>query len=309
MALFPIRDLLLIYLEREVPKVGVLDVGAMSLGSDETDVYYPLFKQNLCTVVGFEPVKEECDKLIAQQGDGSVKKFFPYFIGKGGCSTFYLCNAAMTSSLYEPNTELVEKFSCLPEVMRVVETSQVTTKRLDDILQELGDIDFIKLDVQGGELDVIQGGKQAFAAACVVQTEVEFIPLYKDQPLFADVDSALRDLGFTFHRFGGLAGRSMKPLQINSNPYQPISQHLWSDAIYVRDMIELKTLSVNQLIKTAVVLHEVYQSYDVVHHVLRQLEKSDNISPRELSGCPGLQSLSEAYFHRLTGQQRPESTA
>ena len=53
-----------------------------------------------------------------------------------------------------------------------------------------------------------------------MQTEVEFVPLYKKQPLFAEVDIALRELGFVFHRFGGMAGRTMKPLVVTSNPFQ-----------------------------------------------------------------------------------------
>ena len=35
-------------------RVGVVDVGAMSLG-DSDDVYTPLQRQQLCDVVGFEP--------------------------------------------------------------------------------------------------------------------------------------------------------------------------------------------------------------------------------------------------------------
>ncbi len=31
------------------------------------------------------------------------------------------------------------------------------TTRLDDLLAEIGDIDFLKMDVQGAELDVIKG--------------------------------------------------------------------------------------------------------------------------------------------------------
>jgi hypothetical protein len=54
----------------------------------------------------------------------------------------------------------------------------------------------------------------------VQQTEVEFVPLYTNQPLFAEVDIALRELGFVFHRFGGMAGRTMKPLVVSANPYQ-----------------------------------------------------------------------------------------
>mmetsp|Transcript_37218 Transcript_37218/g.69921 ORF Transcript_37218/g.69921 Transcript_37218/m.69921 type:complete len:212 (+) Transcript_37218:997-1632(+) len=211
----------------------------------------------------------------------------------------------MTSSLYKPNTELTKRFSHLEEVMRVDSITEVSTTRLDDLVGEIGPIDFVKLDVQGGELDVIRGGTNALQQACVLQTEVEFVPLYKDQPLFADVDTALRALGFVFHRFAGMAGRTMKPLVLKDNPFQPISQHLWSDAVYVRDMFTLSSYTPEKLLKLAIILHQVYQSYDVVHHVLVRYEQ---IAGSTLIKSEAGLTLSEAYYQRLTGTPRPSTS-
>jgi hypothetical protein len=44
----------------------------------------------------------------------------PYFIGDGVTHTFYQCNYAFTSSLFEPNRELVNKFQNLDNLMRAV---------------------------------------------------------------------------------------------------------------------------------------------------------------------------------------------
>ena len=73
--------------------------------------------------------------------------------------------------------------------------------------------------------------------------------MYEHQPLFADVDSFLRGQGFVFHRFVSLHGRPMKPLHLSANPLQPISQQLWADAVYVRDLWELQSHSRDQLLK------------------------------------------------------------
>ena len=182
--------------------------------------------------------------------------------------------------------------------MQVVKKEEIPTKRLDDIQSDLGEVDFVKLDVQGGELDVIQGGQAVFSQALVVQTEVEFVPLYKNQPLFAEIDQAMRQLGFEFHRFLGLSGRTMKPLVVVANPFQPVSQHLWSDAVYVRDMMKLETISPPKLLKMALVLHEVYQSYDLVHHVLKKFEQRvEGSRVKQIDS----RTLSMAYYHRLTG--------
>ena len=51
----------------ETPVINVVDIGAMSLG-ERSEAYYPLLKQKICRVVGFEPVQEECDKMNAMHG-------------------------------------------------------------------------------------------------------------------------------------------------------------------------------------------------------------------------------------------------
>jgi hypothetical protein len=61
----------------------------------------------------------------------------------------------------------------------------------------------------------------------------------------------------------------MKPLSIAGNPYGMLSQTLWGDAVYVRDLFELRGYTQLQLLSAALVLHEVYHSYDVVSHILQ----------------------------------------
>ncbi|MEM7407320.1 MAG: FkbM family methyltransferase [Pseudomonadota bacterium] len=242
------------------PPVNVVDVGAMTLGA-EHDAYYELVKARVARVVGFEPVPEECERLnaIAAKGD----KFLPYAIGDGSDGTLHVCNFPMNTSLYEPNLELLDRFQNLSHMYHIEQRVPVTTRRMHDI-DEIKDVDFLKLDVQGAELDVLRGAGRCLDDAVFVHTEAEFVPMYKDQPLFAEVDQFLRQAGFQFHKFGGVAGRPFKPLGFgDDDDNRPIGQLLWSDAVYVKDFMTLETLPALKLLKLAIIAHLVYQSVDL----------------------------------------------
>lgn len=171
--------------------------------------------------------------------------------------------------------------------MRVVSKTEVETKRLDDI-PEVAGTDFLKLDVQGAELMILEGGTQLLEDVVVIHTEVEFAPLYVGQPLFADIDGFLRSQGFVLHRFNGLAGRAFKPFLKDNDPGAPLSQTLWGDAVFIKDFMRLDRLSIEKLMKMAVILHETYQSLDLVAVVL------DAIDRREKS------RLQAAYFQQFS---------
>lgn len=279
----------------QVPRVRVVDVGAMIL-SEAEDVWKPLVRRGLCeSVVGFEPCADECARLNAATSaagassgssgppgaagaDGrpaTAYRWLPWALGDGSAGSFQRCSAPMTSSMLEPNVSLLSRFVQLEEVTRVVERSEMQTRRLDDLQSELpgGTVDYLKLDVQGYELAVLKGAEALLKNVLVIHTEVEFAEMYQNQPLFAEVDQFLRAAGFSFHRFASIHGRPMKPIFLLDNPLQPISQQLWADAVYVRDLWDLKSHSRQELLKTALILHELYHSYDVVHHVLRKADE------------------------------------
>jgi len=275
--LFPLASFLKKALEggaTAVPRIRVVDVGAMIL-SDAEDIWRPLLRRGLCeSVVGFEPNADECERLNSStpSGSGCCFRFLPWALGDGSIGQLRRCTAPMTSSLLEPNIPLLRRFVQLEEVTTVVHRSEIHTKRLDDVLPDLpgARVDFLKLDVQGYEHAVLRGAKHALQSVLVLHTEVEFVEMYEQQPLFAEVDQLLRAAGFVFHRFASLHGRPVKPLHFKANPLQPISQQIWADAVYVRDLWDLRSHSREDLLRTALILHEIYHAYDVVHHVLHK---------------------------------------
>ena len=146
----------------------------------------------------------------------------------------HLANHPMCTSLYRPNEELMREFNNL-EVAYLRDISEVETRSLDELAEEgcFGRVDFIKIDIQGAELDAFQGATKALRSTLGIVTEVEFSPIYEDQPLFGDVDRELRSRGFIFHKFIGLTGRCLRPVVVNNDPGMS-TWHIWSDAMYLK---------------------------------------------------------------------------
>lgn len=248
-----------------LPPVRIVDVGAAAYGADP---HARLTEQGLCEVIGFEPHPENCARRNADAPPGH--RYLPYFLGDGRKRRFHECQNPLTSSLYRPNAPLLAKFSRLD--LPVTAEHDVQTHRLDD-LAEIGDVDYLKLDVQGAELDVIRGAAACLETVAVVHTEVEFIPMYAEQPLFGDVDVALRAAGLWLHKLDGIQGRVLQPLEPNGDPFAPLSQILYADAaVYVRSFMRFDSLPAEKLLKLALILHEIYGSFDLAALALRAHE-------------------------------------
>ncbi len=126
-----------------LPRLKIVDVGAAA--TPDGPAYAKLMRALPCDVIGFEPIREECEKLNAQKMPGHL--YLPHAIGDGSSRTFYECSSVDTSSLFEPNNALADKFQSLGEPLRVVGSREIQTRRLDDLPETAG-ADFLKLDVR-----------------------------------------------------------------------------------------------------------------------------------------------------------------
>src|SRR6185503_3749143 len=153
----------------------------------------------------------------------------------------------------------------------VQRTSTVETVRLDDIKPPLT-IDYLKADTQGYELEIMRNGTAALANTLVIECEVEFVPLYRGQPLFGDVQCFLREQGFMLHKLIDVAGRPFRPFN-PPNPFLPMSQMLWADAIFVRDFTRLEAYGDDELLQAAAILDVVYSSFDLVGVLLTEYDR------------------------------------
>lgn len=238
--------------------IHVVDVGANPI--DGTPPYAGLLKRGLVRLVGFEPQKEALQKLLEMKGPNET--YLPHAVGTGERTKLYICQASGMTSTLKPNNQVLDHFQGYPIWGEVKSIEEIGTVRLDDV-SEIKKIDWLKIDIQGGELNVFKNAENKLKNALVIQTEVNFIQLYENQPLFAEIDQWMRANGFMLHTLLEQRRRLYAPMKINGGIHQGINQLTTADAVYVKDINRASELTEDEVKKMAFILHEAYGSYDL----------------------------------------------
>ncbi|MBD1996777.1 FkbM family methyltransferase [Leptolyngbya sp. FACHB-541] len=240
----------------------ICSVGSRKL--EERDDYgsqhWNLLAPNL-TIYGFDADADACDAANAELEERAIcwtEQHIPLVITKQvGELTLYVTQNPACSSLYSPNEAFLARFVGLPEMVNLDFTTELEATTLDTFCQQEGieEIDFLQLDVQGAELQVLEGASQIVKnSVLAIQTEVSFSELYINQPLFSEVDTYLRSFGFALFDFDLDAARRVRrisPIQAKRRP----GQLLWADAFYlcdpIKDIENVRLQSPENLLKLA----------------------------------------------------------
>jgi len=222
----------------------IADVGARWGAADAWFRLRPFAK-----LVGFEPDPTECARLNSLC-DPATEQFFPTALGGfDGESTLYLTKEPACSSTYPPSQAILDRYPSLRAIMAVDKTITVPMSTLANWSARSGirHLDFIKLDTQGAEYDILRGAGDLLDDTLGIEAEIMFSPMYDGQPLFADVDGYLRSRGFTFWRFDSQAHYTDHPsdrlTHTASVHYESTTvthaagdgRLIWANAIYFRD--------------------------------------------------------------------------
>jgi FkbM family methyltransferase len=118
---------------------------------------------------------------------------------------------------------------------RLLQKRKVETRRLDGLIAAqpapCPPPDFLSLDVQSGEYEVLLGARDALEQSiCGLIVEVEFGEMYVGQRRFQDVYDLLDGAGFDFVRFLAIGETSIRaPLGFRGDGYQD-----FADALFLR---------------------------------------------------------------------------
>ena len=254
--------------------LNLLDVGAVPLDSEPEPYQRLLATFPSSRLDAFELDAALCEKLNREAAPNV--RYHCCALGRTEEKrTLYNTRHPMCTSLYPPDERLADLYGNL-DMVRLESTSAIDTVSLDRFAREqaLSPPDFVKIDVQGAELEILQGGASCLSNVLLVVCEVEFIPIYRGQPLYGDVAAWLGARGLLLNKFLGMAGRVLKPFALHGSTGYP-AQFMWTDAVFVRDLTAADSLTAIQLLKLAVLL-DTYESCDAAHHLLRCYDRRED---------------------------------
>jgi len=250
----------------------IVDIGASGGIHPRWNRFYPDYKGIL-----FEPDKEACDALNSKTSDNLIV-INSALSNKKGTKKLYCCKKQQVSSVYLPNLEILERYR-KPERFKILETITIKTDTLDHRLtnDNIKEVDFIKIDVQGHELPILEGGIKTLSSCIGFEIEVEFASLYKKQPLFKDVDAFVRDMGFELVDVGRTY---FKRNEVKKNRYQSKGEIAFGDALYFRSPEQLikKSGITQEKIIRATCIYLAYGYPELAHVLLELSVKEGKIS-------------------------------
>jgi len=166
---------------------GVIHIGAHY--GEENPVYNEIGIPNR---VFFEPLKKNFKKLRENVGDG-----YPlYNIALGNDTKdveMYVesINLGQSSSILKPMGHLIQ----YPHIT-FDEREIVPMKKLDDIGLNMSNFNFINMDVQGYELEVLKGAKNTLKNIDFIMSEINRDEVYENCAKIYELDEFLQDYGF-----------------------------------------------------------------------------------------------------------------
>lgn len=261
-------------------KVCLMDVGA----AGGLEPRWEPYQKNL-KVIGFEPDGRTSSEIEINQADvGSL------VINKAVWSTDSMITINHTkkplcSSVYKPNLEYLKIF---PDVERygVEFESEYHAVTISKICQELSlKPDFIKIDIQGGELEVLKGAGDTLDLVLGIESEVEFKPFYLDQPLFPEILQFMENKDFTMIDFIGLG-------RMERNQFRGIGECNFGDALFLRtpeyilEKFKAGLIDESVLARYCAILY-IYHRYDLLLTVYEAL-KSANLAESITNNLLGL---------------------
>jgi FkbM family methyltransferase len=163
-------------------------------------IFAPLQHFKNKTTIGIEPDTAESKRLKAEHAYDHMDS---HALGaNNGDGFLYVLKGTACSSTHEPNLPLLKAydFRSFP-LFQIDHTVPIQLSKLDDILPQQAH-DFVKIDIQGSEYDVLSSlNSQFFESIICLNLEVRTIEIYQGEGTLEKVMAFLKEKGFCLLAF------------------------------------------------------------------------------------------------------------
>jgi FkbM family methyltransferase len=163
-------------------KLYIADVGAA--GGPEP--HWSLWERG-CFFYTFDP-----DPRVTPWS-GSCQNF-PIGLWSHKCTQqLHLAAYPQATSLFKPNFAFLDSFAA-SAYLKEIGTRSIELNGLDTVLSGKS-LDFLKVDAEGAELEILKGAMKALSNQCLgLQLEALFSPIRQNAPTFSDLEFVLTQL-------------------------------------------------------------------------------------------------------------------
>jgi FkbM family methyltransferase len=173
---------------------AIVDVGGAG------GVISGIFSQHFpnARVYAFEPIKKTFEGLVERtRGNPQITAINKGLGSRADTLSIHVASRPTASSIFQMEEKINNEY--FAENLREVRSEQITISTLDDEIPSDIEVNIIKIDVQGYELEVLRGGLSTLKRTAIVILELQNHELYVDAPKYYELDSFLREQDFNLY--------------------------------------------------------------------------------------------------------------
>lgn len=184
-----------VYLEKMIdPEDTILEAGALD-GKESLELAKIVHKGQ---VLSFEPNPSRFPSLSSKAAQVTNIKAFPFALGDQNAKVpFYVCYGAQYDPAYEGASSLLPPAECM-KINYQGPIIEVMSYRIDDWCKEYkqSKIDFMWLDLEGGELQALKGAVETLKNVKLITIETNFFEYREGMTQFPELNQFLEENGF-----------------------------------------------------------------------------------------------------------------
>ena len=243
-------------------KISFIDIGA---SIQIIQRWKKIDKRNLNYHL-FEPNQKEAKKLLKNKVFYDDYQVYDFALSnKNETRKLFITKGIYQSSFLKPNHNFLNKFTNSNRY-KISKINKVKAKKLDHII--MGKPDFIKIDVQGFNYEILEGSSRTLKNTLGIDIEVDFQEIYQKEILFGKIDEFLNNKDFEFIDFTYLC-------RWERNSFSGNGQCIFGNALFLKKTEIALKYNKEQLVKYLSIAL-LYNKFDLAEFVLKRTNKIEN---------------------------------